>query len=226
MHVPAAAIRPRLEVLAQAPVPTRHGVFEMSVFHWGAVDTRNGLSPDHVAMVLGDVRGGRSVLVRVHSECMTSEVFGSLKCDCRDQLDAAQAEIGRRGQGVILYLRQEGRGIGLANKLRAYALQSHGHDTVDANRMLGLPDDARDYSGAAAMLHHLGVHSISLMTNNPTKVKGLRSFGVTIEGRSPVVVGHNKFSAPYLEAKRLRMGHSLPSIGDAAPAAVPSERGC
>jgi len=220
MHVPSAAIRPRLEVLAQAPVPTKYGVFEMSVFHWGGAETQHGLSPDHVAMVLGDVHDRSDVLVRVHSECLTSEVFGSLKCDCRDQLEAAQAEIARRGQGVVLYLRQEGRGIGLTNKIRAYKLQSNGHDTVDANRMLGLPDDARDYAGAAAMLKHLGVASIRLMTNNPEKVRALRGLGVTIERRSPSVVGHNVFSAGYLEAKRLRMGHSLPSID--LTAAVPS----
>jgi GTP cyclohydrolase II len=221
MHVPAAAIRPTLEVLAQAPVPTKFGVFEMSVFHWGGLGDRppsNGLSPDHVAMVLGDVRGKRGVLVRVHSECLTSEVFGSLKCDCRDQLDAAQAEIARRGHGVVLYLRQEGRGIGLTNKIRAYKLQSNGHDTVDANRILGLPDDARDYAGAAAMLDHLGVGSIRLITNNPDKVTALRALGVTIERRAPSLVGHNPFSAPYLEAKRLRMGHTLPSIEGATPA--------
>jgi len=228
MHVPAAAIRPRLEVLAQAPVPTKHGVFEMSVFHWNAsadaepalanrANGANGLSPDHVAMVLGDVRDKSGVLVRVHSECLTSEVFGSLKCDCRDQLDAAQAEIARRGQGVVLYLRQEGRGIGLANKIRAYELQSMGVDTVDANRMLGLPDDARDYGAAAAMLEYLGVDSIRLLTNNPEKVRALRSLGVVIDRRSPSVVGHNPFSAPYLEAKRLRMGHALPSIDERQP---------
>jgi GTP cyclohydrolase II len=217
MHVPAAAIRPRLEVLAQAPVPTKYGVFEMSVFHWGGEDPKSGLSPDHVAMVLGDVGDKSGVLVRVHSECITSEVFGSLKCDCRDQLEAAQAEIGRRGQGVILYLRQEGRGIGLTNKIRAYKLQSSGHDTVDANRLLGLPVDARDYGAAAAMLDHLRVTSIRLMTNNPDKVKALRALGVVIERRAPSVVAHNPFSAAYLEAKRVRMGHTLPSI-DAAPA--------
>jgi GTP cyclohydrolase II len=211
MHVPVAAIRPRLEVTAQAPVPTKHGVFQMSIFHWGSAATVNGLSPDHVAMVMGDVSAEEGVLVRVHSECITSEVFGSLKCDCRDQLDAALAEVGRSGVGAILYLRQEGRGIGLTNKIRAYELQSNGHDTVDANRMLGLPDDARDYGAAAAMLEHLGVRSIRLMTNNPAKVKALRSLGVSIEGRSPVVVGATPHSASYLEAKRLRMGHTLPS---------------
>jgi GTP cyclohydrolase II len=170
---------------------------------------------------MGDVRGKSGVLVRVHSECLTSEVFGSLKCDCRDQLEAAQAEIGRRGQGIVLYLRQEGRGIGLANKIRAYKLQSTGHDTVDANRLLGLPDDARDYGAAAAMLEHLGVSSIRLMTNNPAKVKALRALGVTIDGRMPSIVGANPHSAPYLEAKRLRMGHSLPTIADATVATLP-----
>ena len=217
MHVPSAVIRPRLEVMAQAPLPTRHGVFQMSVFHWGVADTTHGLSPDHVAMVLGDVRSQRGVLVRVHSECLTSEVFGSLKCDCRDQLEAAQAEIGRRGQGIVLYLRQEGRGIGLTNKVRAYELQSMGHDTVDANRILGLPDDAREYGAASAMLEHLGVGSIRLLTNNPAKVKALRALGVTVDGRAASHVGHNPYSVSYLEAKRLRMGHALPSIGDAAP---------
>ncbi len=217
MHVPpAAAIRPRLAVQAQAPVPTKHGVFEMAVFRYlgdtAQADCANGLSPDHVALVMGDVWHKRGVLMRVHSECLTSEVFGSLKCDCRDQLEAAQEEIAKAGQGVILYLRQEGRGIGLANKIRAYKLQSTGHDTVDANRLLGLPDDARDYAPAAAMLEHLGVSSVRLMTNNPAKVKAMRDLGVVIERRAPVVVAHNPFSAPYLEAKRLRMGHSLPII--------------
>jgi len=222
MHVPIAVIRPQLEIRAQAPVPTRYGLFDMLVFRWGIADgAEHGLSPDHVALVMGDVRGKSGVTVRVHSECLTSEAFGSLKCDCREQLDAAQAEVARRGLGVVLYLRQEGRGIGLANKIRAYQLQAHGHDTVDANRLLGLPDDARDYQPAAAMLQHLGVDSIRLMTNNPDKVEALGALGVRVASRAPSIIRPNPFSAPYLEAKRLRMGHALPgglpdgALGDA-----------
>jgi GTP cyclohydrolase II len=211
MHVPTAAIRPQLEIIAHAPVPTRHGLFQMSVFRWGGADPTLGLSPDHVVLVLGDVRDQSEVLVRVHSECMTSEVFGSLKCDCREQLEAAQAEIARQGRGVIVYLRQEGRGIGLSNKIRAYELQAHGHDTVDANRMLGLPDDARDYGAAAAILKHLGVRSIRLITNNPLKVSALRELGVAVEVREPSIVRANPYSADYLETKRVRMGHKLTS---------------
>jgi GTP cyclohydrolase II len=200
----------------------------MAVFHWGAGDgwgdrdAAYGLSPDHVALIMGEVRGKAGVTVRVHSECLTSEVFGSLKCDCRDQLEAAQAQIALKGHGVVLYLRQEGRGIGLANKIRAYQLQSHGHDTVDANRLLGLPDDARHYDAAAAMLEHLGVLSIRLMTNNPLKVQALATLGVVVDCRVPVVVRSNPHSASYLEAKRLRMGHSLPSEGEPLSGARPS----
>jgi GTP cyclohydrolase II len=216
MHVPLAAIRPQLEILAKAPVPTRHGTFSMQVFHYlRETDVHYGaevgLSPDHIALVYGDVKDQHDVLVRVHSECLTSEVFGSLKCDCRDQLEAAQAEIARVGRGVIVYLRQEGRGIGLTNKIRAYELQAQGHDTVDANRMLGLPDDARDYGPAVAVLDHLGVRSVRLLTNNPLKVNALRALGLDVV-RAPHVVAHNRFSAGYLEAKRLRMGHALPTI--------------
>jgi GTP cyclohydrolase II len=186
--------------VARATLPTRFGDFETYVF------------PDeHVALVRGDVNGGDDVLVRVHSECMTSEVFGSLKCDCKEQLDAAMAAIDHAGAGAVLYLRQEGRGIGLANKIRAYALQSRGHDTVDANRMLGLPDDARRYDVAREMLAHLGIAGVRLMTNNPAKERALRSLGVRVNGRVPVVVPANAHSARYLEAKRLRMEHDLPA---------------
>lgn len=212
MHVPDLVIRPRLEVTARAALPTRYGDFETFVFRWkDAPRNEFGLSDEHVALVMGEVRGARNVPVRVHSECITSEVFGSLKCDCKEQLEAAQAELGRRRFGVVLYLRQEGRGIGLSNKIRAYALQARGADTVDANRLLGLPDDARQYDVAAAMLRELGVESIVLMTNNPEKVEALRALGVAVESQLPVIVHPNPNSLGYLETKRLRMRHALPS---------------
>jgi GTP cyclohydrolase II len=158
----------------------------------------------------------------VHSECITSEVFGSLKCDCKDQLEWAQAEIARRGTGAVLYLRQEGRGIGLGNKIRAYELQAKGLDTVDANRGLGLPDDARSYEAVRDMLAHLRVRSVQLMTNNPDKVAKLRELGIAVNGRIPVIVPSNPYSAGYLEAKRVRMAHDLParSHGGSTPPAI------
>lgn len=170
-----------------------------------------GLSNEHLALVMGDVRGKRHVPVRVHSECLTSEVFGSLKCDCKEQLERAQAEVARRGIGVILYLRQEGRGIGLANKIRAYALQALGADTIEANELLHLPVDARQYDVAAAMLRELGIESVELMTNNPTKIEQLQNLGIQVERRIPVLVAANPFSASYLEVKRRRMRHELPN---------------
>lgn len=194
-----------LVIDAIAPVPTEHGTFLMHVFRWVGDDE------EHVAMVRGDVAQRERVPVRVHSECLTSEVFHSLKCDCREQLHLALGEIARRDLGVLLYLRQEGRGIGLANKIKAYALQAHGADTVDANRMLGLPDDARRYDMAALMLRHLGIKSIALMTNNPDKVDELRALGVEVAERVPMIVTPNRFSENYLEAKRVRMRHQLPA---------------
>ncbi|MCC6645295.1 MAG: GTP cyclohydrolase II [Polyangiaceae bacterium] len=218
MHVPEA-IRPRLGVAAQATLPTRFGDFHAVVFHWEDDAARAvGLSSEPVALVLGEVRGARGVPVRVHSECITSEVFGSLKCDCKQQLEAAQAEIARRGAGVILYLRQEGRGIGLANKIRAYALQEAGADTVDANRMLGLADDARSYEVVPPMLAELGVLSVRLMTNNPSKVEALRALGVAVDCRIPALVAvESAAAAGYLDVKRTRMRHLLPEHGEAAP---------
>jgi GTP cyclohydrolase II len=211
MHVPVKEIRPQLEVLARAPLPTRHGDFEMQVFRYhSGGETDTGLSDQHVALSMGALSGKSHVPVRIHSECITSEVFGSLKCDCKDQLEAAQAEIARRGFGAVLYLRQEGRGIGLANKVRAYALQAHGADTVDANRLLGLPDDARRYDAAAAMLEHLGVNSVELMTNNPAKEEALRALGIEVVKRTPVIVPTNPIAATYLETKRSRMRHVIP----------------
>lgn len=211
MHVPERVIRPQTQTrwLASAELPTRFGLFNTNVFR--TTDPEDGASfKEHVALVHGDIRGRDSLPVRIHSECMTSEVFGSLKCDCKEQLDTAMAEIARRGAGAVLYLRQEGRGIGLVNKIRAYELQSMGHDTVDANRLLGLPDDAREYHAAAHMLEHFDVKSVVLMTNNPAKVDALAALGVAVVGRLPVVVPPNPFSRHYLETKRARMAHELP----------------
>jgi GTP cyclohydrolase II len=217
MHVPQRVIRPHSTWIASTNLPTKHGQFRTHVFRTEAYEGvgEDGLTgatgaAEHVALVIGDVAGKSAVPVRVHSECLTSEVFGSLKCDCRDQLDAAMAEVAQRGFGAILYLRQEGRGIGLGNKIRAYELQASGHDTVDANRLLGLPDDARRYEVAQDMLDFLLIRSVRLMTNNPDKVAKLRALGVLVEGRLPIVVPANPHSAGYLEAKRLRMAHDLP----------------
>jgi GTP cyclohydrolase II len=217
MHVPSPrVIRPQdllTEWLAGAKIPTRYGEFDTHVFRSARGTNREGvtLPHEHVALVFGDVAGREDVLVRVHSECMTSEVFGSLKCDCKEQLDAAMAAIAQAGAGAVLYLRQEGRGIGLANKIKAYALQSHGHDTVEANRLLGLPDDARRYDVARDMLAHLQVASVRLLTNNPAKVTALRRLGVRVMGRMPIVVPPTTHSARYLETKRDRMDHDLPA---------------
>jgi GTP cyclohydrolase II len=208
----------RLEALAKAPLPTRHGVFQLHVFRWDDPEAHPGLSNEHLALVMGDVRGARGVALRVHSECLTSEVFGSLKCDCRQQLEQAMAEVARRGQGAVLYLRQEGRGIGLANKIRAYALQELGADTIEANRLLHLPVDARQYDVAAAMIRSLGIESVELMTNNPKKLESLANLGVHVEGRLPVLVEPNRYSAGYLDVKRRHMQHELPSdVGHAIP---------
>jgi len=193
-----------LVIDAEATIPTKHGVLRFVVFRHA-----DDLSKEHVAILAGEPTGA-DVLVRVHSECMTSEVFGSLKCDCAEQLDRALLAIAEEGCGVVLYLRQEGRGIGLSDKIRAYALQADGVDTVDANRALGLPDDARRYDAAAAMLRRLGVRSVALMTNNPDKVEALRDLGIEVLRRVPVIVPPQRFSRAYLATKRSRMRHLLP----------------
>lgn len=192
---------------AEANVPTHHGEARFVVYREsvdGEVDERM----EHVALVFGDP-GPRDVLTRVHSECVTSEVFGSLKCDCDDQLHFALDRIQAAGAGILIYLRQEGRGIGLGNKIRAYALQEQGADTVDANHQLGFETDLRTYDIAAAMFADLGVESVALMTNNPDKVKGLEDHGIEVVRREPVVVEVNEHSKGYLDAKRARLGHLL-----------------
>ncbi len=206
-----------LHQVAEATLPTEHGSFDLVLFRSDEPAAHPGLSNEHLALVMGDVAQKRGVPVRVHSECLTSEVFGSLKCDCKQQLEQAQLAIAERGAGVIIYLRQEGRGIGLANKLRAYALQEQGADTVEANEMLHLPVDAREYDVAAAMLRQLGVESVELMTNNPDKIEGLRKNGVVIEKRIPVLVQANRHSKQYLDVKRRRMRHEIPSSPRSEP---------
>lgn len=205
---PSASISVRRTVTLQAesPLPTRHATFGFHVF-----SNEGGENlPSHAAMALGDLEGAENLPVRVHSECMTSEVFGSLKCDCKEQLDAALHFCGVEHRGLVIYLRQEGRGIGLVDKVRAYALQAEGHDTVDANRLLGLSDDTREYSAARDILNHFGVRSIQLLTNNPAKVSALTALGIDVRSRVPIVVEPTAYSRGYLETKRVRMDHMLP----------------
>jgi len=201
---------PKLEHLAEAPLPTKYGTFRVVVFRYDDPVALPELSNEHLALVMGDVAEGENIPVRVHSECLTSEVLGSLKCDCKQQLDTAQQRVAEAGRGVILYLRQEGRGIGLANKIKAYALQADGADTIEANELLHLPVDARRYDVAASMLRHLRVNSVLLMTNNPEKVESLERLGIKVNGSIPVYVGANLHSHEYLRVKRDRMRHQLP----------------
>jgi GTP cyclohydrolase II len=194
---------------AEADTPTEYGVVHLVVFRVKGASTLE----EHVAMVVGNVSdpalGDPPILVRVHSECWTGEVIGSLKCDCRDQLDQAMRAIAVEGRGVVVYLRQEGRGIGLGNKVRAYALQQKGVDTVEANRILGFADDARRYDVAAAILRDLGVRRIALMTNNPGKVQGLAGCGIEVAERVALKSEPNEHNAAYLAVKAKKMGHAL-----------------
>ena len=199
----------QIERIAQTRMPTVHGTFDAHAYR----DTVTG--GEHVALVVGDVRDGEPVLVRVHSECLTGDTFGSLRCDCGPQLRAAMTAIAANGRGVVLYLRgHEGRGIGLAHKLRAYELQDAGRDTVDANLELGLPADARDYGTGAQILADLGVRSLRLMTNNPTKLAGLEGYGLRVVDRVPMPVRPHPENIRYLRTKRDRMGHALPNLED------------
>ncbi len=194
---------PRLEHYSEAELPTEYGVVRCAVFE----DADTGL--EHVALYTGELEGAEGLHTRVHSDCLTGEVFHSLKCDCREQLDLALRRITDAEQGLVLYLRQEGRGIGLGNKIRAYAKQDEGYDTVDANRVLGFEDDLRSYDIAAAMLELLGVRSVRLMTNNPAKVAGLEADGVKVTERVDHVVPSHEHNRDYLATKRARMGHLL-----------------
>lgn len=196
-----------VRIAAIADLPTRLGEFQIVAFD----SPSDGKA--HAALVRGNVLGRERVPVRLHSECLTGDAFGSLRCDCREQLEIALREIGRREVGIILYLRQEGRGIGLANKIKAYQLQEEGLDTIQANEALGFRPDERDYKVAAHMLFSLNVRSIELMSNNPAKISDLREHGVVVEGRIPIEVPPNPFNRRYLETKRLRAGHLLHGTG-------------
>ena len=196
-------ITEKAEVPADARLPTSHGEFRIRVFH----DDETGF--DHVALTLGDMQGPHCVLVRMHSECLTGDAFNSERCDCGPQLDAALQTIQNHGWGCLLYLRQEGRGIGLHAKIQAYNLQDRGVDTLDANLMLGHPADARDYRIAAEMLRAVGISDVCLLTNNPDKVAALQELGITVSERMPLIVGVNEENRSYLETKATRMGHEI-----------------
>ena len=196
------------EVPSEARLPTKYGEFNIRVFH----ESETGL--DHVALTMGEMSGPDPVMMRVHSECLTGDAFGSLRCDCGPQLDAALKAIADKGWGVVVYLRQEGRGIGLHAKIQAYHLQDRGADTLDANLMLGLPADARNYRIASTMLDALGVSEICLLSNNPDKAKQLEEYGIKVAERKPLIVGVVNENRDYLQTKAERMGHDIELDGD------------
>ena len=192
-----------VQLAARATLPTRFGTFAL----YGFFDNREG--KEHTAIVHGDVEGRENVPLRVHSECHTGDVWGSLRCDCRDQLEAATRYIAGQPFGVVIYLKQEGRGIGLLNKIKAYQLQDLGLDTIEANQYLDMPVDARDYGVAAKIIKLLKIRSVSLMTNNPDKIDQLKGAKINVVGRIPIVIPANRHDESYLDVKRSKMGHLI-----------------
>ncbi len=195
-----------MERVATAPLPTEYGEFHIHVYQ------REDDTETHVALVCGDLGDGRNVLVRLHSSCLTGDIFHSLKCDCGEQLEAALRRIAEEGSGVLVYLNQEGRGIGLTNKIRAYALQAQGYDTVEANERLGFGADEREYGSAVDMLRDLGVRSVRLLSNNPRKHMALEAHGVAVAELLPLEIPASDLSRGYLRTKKEKLGHKLTSV--------------
>jgi len=197
-----------VKLVASASLPTPYGIFRIA----GFLDGLNG--KEHTAIINGEVKDAVECPVRVHSECHTGDIFHSLRCDCGAQLDASLDYISRAGRGAVIYLRQEGRGIGLVNKIRAYALQDAGMDTVEANEHLGFPGDMRDYRVASRIISILQIRSVALLTNNPSKIDGLRSLGVSVDRRVPLITVPNPHNERYLNTKKVRMGHLFEADAD------------
>ena len=192
-----------MELYAKAKMPTKYGEFEILTF------VNKITKQHHVVLTMGDISDGEDVLCRVHSECLTGDALGSRRCDCGEQYNYAMRAIAEEGRGIMVYMRQEGRGIGLVNKLKAYELQDKGLDTVDANRALGFRDDMREYYEAYQMLKKLGIKSVRIMTNNPEKIKHLENYGLEIEERIPIQIEATEYDLFYLQTKKERMGHIL-----------------
>ncbi len=195
-----------MERVATAPLPTEYGEFQIHVYE------REDDGETHVALVHGELGDGRDVLVRLHSSCLTGDIFHSSKCDCGEQLQTALQRITAEGRGVLVYLNQEGRGIGLANKIRAYALQTQGYDTVEANERLGFGADEREYGSGVEILRDLGVHSVRLLSNNPKKLLGVESHGLRVIELLPLEVPASDLSREYLRTKKEKLGHKLSSV--------------